>query len=215
MSIQPCPAGRPAWPSALALSLVLSLPAVPALAQEAEPGAAPLAERETLAKGSTFRVLGQDVKGGTGIVVGQVVNVLVDEAGQPRAAVLDYGGFLGVGRRRIAVSWSVLRFTPEGIQLSLSRDQLKNFPEYKEGEAVQMALQPAAQATPPAAPPAPEAAAPPPAPQPGGRPGGRPGAASAPDPAAPAQSRAPAPPPDLAQQPPPAAPPGPGPGKAE
>lgn len=209
MSIQPCPAGRPAWPSALALSLALSLPAVPALAQEAEPGAAPLAERETLAKGSTFRVLGQDVKGGTGIVVGQVVNVLVDEAGQPRAAVLDYGGFLGVGRRRIAVSWSVLRFTPEGIQLSLSRDQLKNFPEYKEGEAVQMALQPPAPATPPAAPPAPEA--PPPTPQPGGRLG----AASAPDAAAPAQSREPAPPPDPAQQPPPAAPPGPGPGKAE
>ncbi|MFC7612231.1 PRC-barrel domain-containing protein [Teichococcus aestuarii] len=148
------------------MSLALSLPAVPVLAQEAETGTTPLAERETLAKGTTFRVLGQDVKGVTGIVVGQVVNVLVDEAGQPRAAVLDYGGFLGVGRRRIAVSWSVLRFTPEGIQLSLSRDQLKNFPEYKEGEAVQMALQPAA---PPAARPASDAPAPAPAPAPAAR----------------------------------------------
>lgn len=203
MSIQPCPAGRPAWPSALALSLALSLPAAPALAQDAEPGTAPLAERETLAKGTTFRVLGQDVKGVTGIVVGQVVNVLVDEAGQPRAAVLDYGGFLGVGRRRIAVSWSVLRFTPEGIQLSLSRDQLKNFPDYKEGEAVQMALQPAPPAA--AAPPVPDAATPPPA--------AKPGAPSAPDAADAKPAEEPAARQEPAKDPPPAAPPSPG--KAE
>ncbi|MFC4166390.1 PRC-barrel domain-containing protein [Teichococcus aestuarii] len=206
MSIQSCPAGRPAWPSALVLSLALSLPAVPVLAQEAETGTTPLAERETLAKGTTFRVLGQDVKGVTGIVVGQVVNVLVDEAGQPRAAVLDYGGFLGVGRRRIAVSWSVLRFTPEGIQLSLSRDQLKNFPEYKEGEAVQMALQPAA---PPAARPASDAPAPAPAPAPAARSA----APSTPDAAVPKSPPEPAPGQDPAKEPPPAAPPSPG--KAE
>ncbi len=90
--------------------------------------------RETLEAGSAFRTLGQDIKGPSGIVVGQLVNILVNAEGQPVAAVLDYGGFLGVGKRRIAVAWRALRFGPEGIGLSLSREQLRGVPDFKEGE---------------------------------------------------------------------------------
>ncbi|WP_207553700.1 PRC-barrel domain-containing protein, partial [Teichococcus deserti] len=123
------------------ITLTMILAASPLAAQEAR---APEAEaaRETLAKGSVFRVLGQEVRGVTNIVVAQVVNILVDAQGQPQAAVLDYGGFLGVGKRRIAVGWQALSFGPEGIRLSISRDQMKNFPDYKEGEEVVMALPP-------------------------------------------------------------------------
>ncbi|MDB5371004.1 MAG: hypothetical protein JWP20_2562 [Roseomonas sp.] len=88
--------------------------------------------------------MGQDVKGPSGTVVGQLVNILVDNQGQPRAAVLDYGGFLGVGKRRIAVTWRALRFGAEGIQLGLSREQLRGVPDFKDAEAPVLAAPPAA-----------------------------------------------------------------------
>jgi hypothetical protein len=77
-------------------------------------------------------------------VVGRIVNVLMDENAQPRAAVLDYGGFLGVGRRRVAVAWRTLRFSPESVRLELTRDQIRAFPDYKEGEPVVVAAPPPA-----------------------------------------------------------------------
>jgi len=121
-------------PALLLLLATLFMPALAFAEGEEETNASPPAGQETLPKESVFRVLGSDVKGPSGIVVGQVVNVLVDEAGNPRAVVLDYGGFLGVGKRRIAVAWPLVRFNAKGAQLSLTREQLKGFPEYRDGE---------------------------------------------------------------------------------
>src|SRR5436309_14729144 len=42
-------------------------------------------------------ILGKGVRGSGGEDMGRVVDVLVDRAGQVRAAVIDFGGFLGVG----------------------------------------------------------------------------------------------------------------------
>ena len=57
-----------------------------------------------------FRVLGKDVLNAKGEEMGRIVDVLFDEKGQPHAAVIDFGGFLGVGMRKIAISWRALRF---------------------------------------------------------------------------------------------------------
>jgi hypothetical protein len=71
--------------------------------------------------------------------MGRIVDVLFDEKGQPHAAVVDFGGFLGVGTRKIAVSWSALRFDlgekKHVIALDLGREQLKAAPEYKYTES--------------------------------------------------------------------------------
>jgi len=52
--------------------------------------------------------------------------------------VLDFGGFMGVGIRKIAVHWSTLRFEPgEGehrIVLTLTSDEIKAAPEYRDPE---------------------------------------------------------------------------------
>jgi len=40
--------------------------------------------------------------------------VVVDRSGQVRAAVIDFGGFLGVGSRKIAVDWDALSFPRPG-----------------------------------------------------------------------------------------------------
>jgi hypothetical protein len=63
--------------------------------------------------------------------------VIVDRAGQVRAAVIDFGGFLGVGSRKIVVDWNALHFGQiankgESITLELTKDQVKAAPEYKE-----------------------------------------------------------------------------------
>ena len=57
-------------------------------------------------------VLGKEVRSSAGENLGRIVDVLVDQGGQVRAAVVDFGGFLGVGNRRIVVGWVALHFAP-------------------------------------------------------------------------------------------------------
>lgn len=86
-----------------------------------------------------FRILGKEVVSAKGEDMGRIVDVLFDEKGEPHAAVIDFGGFLGVGTRKIAVSWSALRFDlgekKNVIALDLDREQLKAAPEYKYTES--------------------------------------------------------------------------------
>jgi PRC-barrel domain len=86
-------------------------------------------------------VLGRDVRSAADEDMGRIVDVLVDRAGQVRAAIIDFGGFLGVGSRKIAVDWGALHFPEPGkpgerIALDLTRDQVKTAPEYRDGKPV-------------------------------------------------------------------------------
>src|SRR5262249_3295088 len=58
-------------------------------------------------------ILGREVRGGANENMGRIVDVIVDRSGQVRAAIIDFGGFLGVGSRKIAVAWNALRFPPD------------------------------------------------------------------------------------------------------
>ena len=82
-------------------------------------------------------ILGRDVKSAAGENMGRIVDVVVDRFGTARAAVIDFGGFLGVGSRKIVVDWSALHFgqvtnKKESITLELTLEQVKAAPEYKE-----------------------------------------------------------------------------------
>ena len=74
--------------------------------------------------------------------MGRIVDVVVDRNGQVRAAVIDFGGFLGVGSRKIAVDWDALKFPtarrqePVHVTLEFTRDQVKAGPEYQDGKPV-------------------------------------------------------------------------------
>jgi hypothetical protein len=86
-------------------------------------------------------VLGRDVVSTTNENMGRIVDVIVDGTGEVRAAIIDFGGFLGVGSRKIAVEWSALEFPAPGqsagkIKLELTRDQVNAAPEYQEGKPV-------------------------------------------------------------------------------
>ena len=82
-------------------------------------------------------VLGRDVRSPTDEDMGRIVDVIVDRAGMVRAAVIDFGGFLGVGSRKIVVDWNALHFgrianKSDSITLELTKEQVIAAPEYKE-----------------------------------------------------------------------------------
>jgi hypothetical protein len=86
-------------------------------------------------------ILGRNVRSAAGENMGPIADVIVDRNGQVRAAVIDFGGFLGVGSRKIVVDWSALHFwnvanKDESIGLELTRDQVKAAPEYKEDKPI-------------------------------------------------------------------------------
>jgi len=82
-------------------------------------------------------VLGRDVRSQTEEDMGRIVDVIVDRSGTVRAAVIDFGGFLGVGSRKIVVDWNALHFgrianKGDSITLELTKEQVRAAPEYKE-----------------------------------------------------------------------------------
>ena len=96
---------------------------------------------------AVMSILGSKVQGPKGEDLGRVVDVLTDATGRVRVAIIDFGGFLGVGDRKIAVEWPLLRFSPSdpsSVVLSVERDKLKALSDYKGAERPQvlMALPP-------------------------------------------------------------------------
>jgi len=86
-------------------------------------------------------VLGRDVRSPANEDMGHIVDVIVDRTGTVRAAVIDFGGFLGVGSRKIVVDWNALHFggvTDKGdsITLELTKAQVAAAPEYKEDKSI-------------------------------------------------------------------------------
>ena len=111
----------------------------------AEPGApkepAPPPSVTVIGAADAHSVLGRDVRSPADEDMGHIVDVVVDRAGGPRAAVIDFGGFLGVGSRKIAVDWNALHFggvatKSDSITLELTKDQVRAAPEYKEDKPV-------------------------------------------------------------------------------
>ena len=86
-------------------------------------------------------ILGREVRSAANEDMGRIVDAIVDREGNVRAAVIDFGGFLGVGSRKIVVEWSALRFggvssKRDSITLELTKAQVSAAPEYKEDAPV-------------------------------------------------------------------------------
>ncbi len=111
-------------------------PPTPAPAAPAEKPEATLPQNlEKLAPGVAVPILGRKVRDAAGKDMGPIVDVLVDRDGLVRAAVIDFGGFLGVGSRKIAIDWRLLQFSPNDrdapVELALDRAEVQAAPEYK------------------------------------------------------------------------------------
>ncbi len=128
------------------------LPTAPVVA-DTPPGGVVRSEIKVMPM-AVMSVLGVKVQGAKGEDLGRIVDVMADASGRVRIAIIDFGGFLGVGDRRIAVEWPLLRFSPSdpsSVVLSVDRDKLKALPDYKGAERPHVLMAaPAPPATPPA-----------------------------------------------------------------
>jgi hypothetical protein len=109
------------------------VPVVPAVPKEA----APPPSVTIIGASDAHGVLGRDVRSAADENMGRIVDVIVDRTGKVRAAVIDFGGFLGVGSRKIVVDWNALHFgqianKKDSISLELTKAQVAAAPEYKE-----------------------------------------------------------------------------------
>ncbi len=123
---------------ATAAALALTTSAGPSTSQELQAAAPSMI---VLGTWQAESILGKEVRSKTGESMGRLVDVVVDRTGRPRAAVIDFGGFLGVGSRKIAIDWNALSFesdsmSREAVTADLTRDQVKAAPEYKDRRAV-------------------------------------------------------------------------------
>ncbi len=99
---------------------------------------------------SLVSLIDRSVIGKDKAVIGHVVDVLVDVKGQPAALVVDVGGILGMGDRRIAIAWERFalagRKPKDALQLPLTDAQVKAAPAFDGSEqvtVVQGAIEPA------------------------------------------------------------------------
>jgi len=79
------------------------------------------------------KVIGQSVKDSTGEKVGTLDELILDPEGRVTHAILSVGGFLGMGDKRVAVSWGDLTFKPkqDTIVINKRKEDLKKAPSYE------------------------------------------------------------------------------------
>jgi PRC-barrel domain len=114
-----------------------SAPSSQAVPKDAAKEPAPPPSVTVIGARDAHGVLGRDVRSQTDEDMGRIVDVIVDRDAVVRAAVIDFGGFLGVGSRKIVVDWNALHFgqianKSDSITLDLTKQQVAAAPEYKE-----------------------------------------------------------------------------------
>jgi sporulation protein YlmC with PRC-barrel domain len=83
---------------------------------------------------SSDKVEGTAVYNGAGDKLGSIDDLMIDKrSGHIRYAVLEFGGFLGMGTDRYPIPWNVLRYDTEkdGYVIPLDRNILDKAPRYR------------------------------------------------------------------------------------
>ena len=86
---------------------------------------------------SSEKVEGTTVYTTAGEKLGSVDDLMIDKvSGQIRYAVLEFGGFLGMGTDRYPLPWNMLKYdtAKEGYVVPLDKDKLEKAPRYAETE---------------------------------------------------------------------------------
>jgi sporulation protein YlmC with PRC-barrel domain len=86
---------------------------------------------------SSDRVEGTSVYNSAGDKLGSIDDLMIDKrSGQVRYAVLEFGGFLGMGTDRYPLPWNMLRYDvdKEGYVVPLDKAKLNEAPRYAESD---------------------------------------------------------------------------------
>ena len=118
------------FPRIVPLALCLAAAALPTRAAPPEPAVV----SRSMSGAEVGTVLGREVFDREDKDVGQCVDILMGNDGLPVAGLIDVGGFLGVGTRRIAVAWRLLHFVHDSggtrVVMDLPLDTAAGAPEF-------------------------------------------------------------------------------------
>ncbi|MEO8125347.1 MAG: PRC-barrel domain-containing protein [Burkholderiales bacterium] len=82
---------------------------------------------------SSDKVEGTNVYNNRGEKLGSIDDLMIDKrSGHVRYAVMEFGGFLGIGTDRYPIPWSMLKYdtAQDGYSVPLDKDRLKDAPRY-------------------------------------------------------------------------------------
>ena len=82
---------------------------------------------------SAKRLIGADLMNASGDEVGEVQDLVVGSDNEIKVAIVEVGGFLGIGSKTVAVNIDQLRRSPakKGFVTSMTKEELKTLPAYK------------------------------------------------------------------------------------
>jgi sporulation protein YlmC with PRC-barrel domain len=86
---------------------------------------------------SSDRVEGTTVYNQAGEKLGTIDDLMIDKvSGQVRYAVMEFGGFLGMGTDRYPIPWSMLKYdtSQDGYVVPLDKAKIEGAPRYAEGQ---------------------------------------------------------------------------------
>jgi sporulation protein YlmC with PRC-barrel domain len=76
-------------------------------------------------------IVGKTVVSQQGEEIGDIEEVVTDTNSQQQLAVIDVGGFLGIGEKSVAVAFDQLQLSNDGrVKSDLTRETLQSQPEY-------------------------------------------------------------------------------------
>src|SRR6185295_16971757 len=79
------------------------------------------------------RVEGTRVYRPTGEKIGHIERIMIEKvSGKAAYAIMNFGGFLGMGEYSYPLPWSVLKYNPRlgGYEVNVTDEQLKQAPRY-------------------------------------------------------------------------------------
>lgn len=130
-------AETPVEPAAPADQMAAETPAEPAVSETAPPMDSDLAFTATSAdqvRASTL--LGKSVLGPDDQSIGEVSDLVLQEDGATRVALIDVGGFLGVGEKTVAIPFEEFTFTKTDeaaepqVKVAMTKEQLEQLPAF-------------------------------------------------------------------------------------
>ncbi len=99
--------------SAASLATALLVAPLLACAQASVPTMTPAERHDWERSHRVSKIIGSEVRNKFGEKIGDVRDIVVDDKGTIRLAIVSTGGFLGVGDRLHAVPWDVLALGPK------------------------------------------------------------------------------------------------------
>jgi hypothetical protein len=127
---------------ATAFALIVLAPGI-AASQQAAPGSTTTQTAQSTPSGVTtttttttatgfMKLDDMHVVGPNGEKIGEISDALVDASGRLAAVAVEAGGFLGMGDRDVIVTIEQLRFEGNHFVTTMTKDQMKALPEWRD-----------------------------------------------------------------------------------